>query len=186
MAAKRERLVFDLNPVDRESVIEDWVVENLADIGDLMDMPSLEIYRSGAGRSGRQWRFSNGRRADLVCRTTEDSDHFAGGTWLVIELKARYGAAADVDQVNGYVELIEDELATPGEAVLGCLLADGFDANTLEHIKEADVPIFLQTLTAIGFHEARFANGAVVGLSLRGANDSSWTRARSAPPDLPA
>ena len=74
-----EHLTFDLSPVDREASIEDWAMDNLADIGALMEMPSLEVYRTSAGRSGRQWRFSNGRRADLVCRTTKDSDRIPSG-----------------------------------------------------------------------------------------------------------
>ncbi len=68
-----------------------------------------------------------------------------------------HGAAVDVDQIYEYVELIQDELARPDEVVLGCLLADGFDPATLSYIREIDVPIVLQTLVAIGFHDARFA-----------------------------
>ena len=183
--AEREHLIFNLGPVDRESSIEDWVLDRIPDIGALMDMPSLEIYRSSTGRSGRQWRFANGRRADLVCRTAQDSDRFAAGTWLVIELKARHGAAVDVDQIYEYVELIQDELAAPDEVVLGCLLADGFDPATLSYINEIDVPIVLQTLVAIGFHDARFADAAIVGSSLRGSSDAAWTGASPTPQDLP-
>ncbi len=174
--AEWEHLTFNLSPVERESSIEDWVMDNLGHVGSLMDMPSLEIYQNGAGRSGRQWRFANGRRADLVCRTTEDSDRIPGGTWLVIELKAGYGVTVDVDQISEYVELIEEELADPDEGVLGCLLADGFDPDTASRIRETDAPVFLQTLTAIGFHDARFADAVVVGLSSRGSNDANWTQ----------
>jgi hypothetical protein len=82
--------------------------------------------------------------------------------------------------------LVEDELAGPDEGVLGCLLADGFDPDTLNYIDDADVPVFLQTLTAIGFHEAQFADAAVVGLSSRGSSEASSLRISPTPPDLPA
>ena len=184
IGAEWEHLTFDLCPVDREASIEDWVMDNLADIGALVEMPSLDVYRTRAGRSGRQWRFTNGRRADLVCRTTKDSDRIPSGTWLVIELKAGCGIPVDVDQINEYVELIMEELADPDEWVLGCLIADGFHPDIADYIREAHAPVFPQTLTAIGFHEARFATAAVVGLSSRGSNEASWLRISPTPPDL--
>jgi len=76
--------------------------------------------------------------------------------------------------------------ASDNEWVLGCLLADGFNPDTSRYIDEKDVPIVLQTLSAIGFHDARFADTAIVGLSSRRSSDESWTLVSQAPSSLHA
>ena len=103
----------------------------------------------------------------------------------MIELKAGYGISVDIDQINEYVALIVEELADPDEWVLGCLIADGFHPDIADYLREAHAPVFPQTLTAIGFHEARFATAVVVGLSSRGSSEASWLRLSPTPPDLP-
>ena len=143
--------LINLPAVTLEAVIEDWVVDNLAQVGEAVEFPSID-WPKLPGR-GRQYRFADGTRADLICRTTEPHRDLPPGTWIVIELKAGRGVAADIDQLAGYVERVERELADPDDAVLGVLIADGLDNGVAPRIRELDLAIFAQTLTACGYHE---------------------------------
>jgi hypothetical protein len=142
--------------VDPESIIEDWIVANLTTVAEALEMPSLVLHRGKGGRSGRQYRFSDGRRADLVCRTTQPHLGLQSDGWLVIELKAGRLLTMDADQINIYIQLVEAELAGGEEWVMGVLIGDGYEPELLDNIVTADLPISLQTLTGVGYHDHRY------------------------------
>lgn len=77
----------------------------------------------------RQHRFSNGRRADMVCRA-------ANGDWIIVELKRHGADDAVVAQLDDYIELATDALAGPGEAVTGLILTDGASTEFYDAVRE--------------------------------------------------
>lgn len=77
----------------------------------------------------RQHRFSNGRRADMVCR---DSN----GDWVIVELKRHGADDAVVAQVDDYIELAIQALAGPGESVTGLILTDGASTEFYDAVRD--------------------------------------------------
>ena len=57
-------------------------------------------------------------RPDVVCRDAE-------GGWVVLELVHRSAQADMAALLTGYVDAVADQLAAPGEPVVGYLLSDG-------------------------------------------------------------
>ena len=147
-------LPFDLPPVTAEVVIEDWVMTHLGEVADAVEMPSLS--HANLPRRGRQYRFSDRTRADLICWLDEAEGDLPAGTWVVVELKAGFAVEADVDQLAGYLRRAREELSDD-EPVIGVLIADGFDQKLVEYIEHLDSPVVLQTLTACGYHEYLYA-----------------------------
>ena len=147
-------LPIDLPPVTAEVVIEDWVMTHLGEVADAVDLPSLR--HANLPRRGRQYRFSDRTRADLICCLDEAEEDLPAGTWVVVELKAGFAVDADVDQLAGYLQRAMEELSDD-EPVIGVLIADGFDQKLVESIEHLDVPIVLLTLAACGYHEYLYA-----------------------------
>lgn len=147
-------LPIELPPVTAEVVIEDWVMTHLDDVADAIELRSLR--HANLPRRGRQYRFSDRTRADLICCIGDAEDDLPAGTWVVVELKAGFGVEADVDQLAGYLQRAREELSDD-EPVIGVLIADGFDQQLVDYVKHVDLPIVLQTLTSCGYHEYLYA-----------------------------
>lgn len=147
-------LPIDLSPVTAEVVIEDWVMANLGEVAGALELPSLR--HANLPRRGRQYRFADRTRADLICRLAEADEGLPAGTWVVVELKARFAIEADVNQLAGYLHRAEEELSD-GDPVIGVLITDGFDQQLVDYIRAIDAPIIVQTLTSCGYHEYLYA-----------------------------
>lgn len=139
----------DDQPRAAERVVEDWFVAHLDQVAERCRLPRIELIR-------RQYRFANGKRADVVCRVTECDERCGPGMWVVFELKAGPLLPTDVDQVVGYLRAAEDELDVAGAGVLGCVVGDGAAPAVMDRIDELDEPVMCMDLVSVGFHAHLF------------------------------
>ena len=106
-----------------ERHFEQWLVRNLNRLAPL-GYPA-QLWAGDGERNGRQYRLSDGRVPDLICRCAVSDTVFARGDWLVIEHRATSVDDAAITQICGYVDQVKAELAQGTEKVFGLVLADG-------------------------------------------------------------
>lgn len=99
------------------------------------------------GVRGQGHVFSDGHRADVVLRFTEDCDYAKKDDWLVVECKTTAVGAGACDQLAMTVDWLRAEV-TSGE-VHGLLIADGMSLELERGLRERR--FYYQSLTTLGY-----------------------------------
>ena len=139
---------YRVAPAGKESLFEDWLIENLEVLADL-GLPVRLASKEQDGIAGRQGHLTPDSRPDLVTRFTEDIGGYREGDWLVIENKT---TPVDVEagfQLERYVDWLRHR-GVPGE-VYGHLIADGRTVALGRALKERGFTY--TSLTAIGYRD---------------------------------
>lgn len=106
VSSLEERWHWPYQRPDLESVLEEWLIENLELLREFGYPVRLASAEQDSVR-GRQWAFGDSGRSDLICRFTDDSEFASRGDWLVIELKSVPATEAAIEQVIRYGDALK-------------------------------------------------------------------------------
>lgn len=143
-----------LRALGEHLAVEEWCARHIHDIGAFVGLPSLALHHDDA-RSGRQWAFDDGRRADLLCRTTAAHEPLPAGTWMVIETHGRPADRAAVRRLTDLMSLVWGELVGTDGAVAGCLVASDFDESAEDQLERNEFPIVACTVQDVAAEAQR-------------------------------
>lgn len=137
-----ERQEYLTSRIGLERRFQDWLVA---------DLDRLTPFGLPLKLVKEEYRFADGRKADVICRATADSDLVRHGDLVVIENKAHMVDVHAYEQLRGYVELAAVEIAQGDQRVHGLLIADGRTLQLQEALHEAGY--WYVSLSQIGFRD---------------------------------
>lgn len=145
---------YNVSSVGLERHFEDWLENNMQ----ALQRFGFELHvDSGTARhrGGRQFRFPDRRRPDLICRARKGSGELRAGDWVVIENKAGMADLPVLEQLEDYTAQTRRDFATKEERVFGLLLADGVTVPLQERLWEGGWSYI--SLSALGYRDHLFA-----------------------------
>lgn len=134
---------YKVSSVGIEAAFERWLVDNLDRLTDHGYPVALRH---------RQHRLPSGRRPDLLCRFTEDTDAARTDDWLVVELKTNRFYDGAASQIEEYLAEVRECMALAEERVHGLLVTDGADHAEVELLRERGVTHL--SLASLGYRLA--------------------------------